>query len=106
MDFLGHGSGVRWENTRGPAHRWGPGPGASGAPSAGVSLVGLRPRRARLRFPRPGGSTPPRPFGPGSPHAALAEGAQAQATHLGGRVVHRHDGVPFLNAYVLAEDAL
>ena len=35
-----------------PATSVGRGPGAFGAPSAELSLVGVRPRRARLRFTR------------------------------------------------------
>jgi len=47
----------RGERAPGPAL---PAPGARGpfgTPSAGLSLVGLRPRRARLRFTRPDGCT-------------------------------------------------
>jgi hypothetical protein len=54
VDFLRHSSGVRRrENAPRPAV-WTGGVwrGAFGAPSAGLSLVGLRPRRAQLRFTR------------------------------------------------------
>ena len=54
MDFLRHGSGVQW-----PPKTDGPKPSirleatcAIGAPSARISLVRLRPRRAGLRFSR------------------------------------------------------
>ena len=55
MDLQGMDSGVRRGKERGPscnvvAAR---APSAFGAPSAGLSLGGLRPRRARFRFTRP-----------------------------------------------------
>ena len=56
MDFLRHGSGVRWwlwAEVGSLAHQRGARePSAIGTPSAGLSRVGLRPRRARLRFTR------------------------------------------------------
>ncbi len=56
LDFLRHSSGVRWrvrEQEGAHAHQRGArGPSAIGTPSTGLSLVGLRPRRARLRFTR------------------------------------------------------
>jgi len=56
LDFLRHSSGVRWrvgEQEGALAHpRGARAPSAIGTPSAELSLVGLRPRRARLRFTR------------------------------------------------------
>jgi hypothetical protein len=54
VDFLRHSSGVRrGKNAPRPAVRAGGDcRGAFGAPSAELSLVGLRPRRAQLRFTR------------------------------------------------------
>ena len=51
LDFLRHDSGVRWQK-KAPDQQCGQEPSAIGAPSAKLSLVGLRPRRARLRFTR------------------------------------------------------
>src|SRR5205085_730981 len=54
VDFLRHSSGVRRGKSAPRPAVWTEGVlrGAFGAPSAGLSLVGLRPRRAQLRFTR------------------------------------------------------
>ena len=52
MDFRGIAPVSEGRQESPPATRVGRGPGAFGAPSAELSLVGLRPRRARLRFTR------------------------------------------------------
>ena len=54
MDFQGIGSGVRrGAKEEGPRPTlWKQGPQAPSAPSAKLSLGGLRPRRARFRFAR------------------------------------------------------
>ena len=54
VDFLRHSSGVRRGKIASRPCCWLGGVlrGAFGAPSAGLSLVGLRPRRAQLRFTR------------------------------------------------------
>ena len=54
VDFLRHSSGVRREKIASRPCCWSGGVwrGTFGAPSAGLSLVGLRPRRAQLRFTR------------------------------------------------------
>ena len=52
MDFRGIAPVSEGGEEGPPTTSVGRGPGAFGAPSAGLSLVGLRPRRARLRFTR------------------------------------------------------
>ena len=54
VDFLRHSSGVRRRKNASRPGCWSGGVwrGAFGAPSAGLSLIGLRPRRAQLRFTR------------------------------------------------------
>ena len=54
MDFQGMDSGVRRGEERGPSSNVveARAPSAFGAPSAELSLGGLRPRRARFRFTR------------------------------------------------------